>query len=115
MTSQAQSLPAYLQLYIGMPVILRYKNISTELGITNGSQGIVRQIETDILPLGLTTCTCAIVEFPESKINLPHLPSCHFPVTPIAWTFTTKLQGELIQATRHQLPIQPAFALPHKI
>jgi hypothetical protein len=39
------SLPGFIPLYIGMPVILRSRNISQELHITNGSQGIVRKIE----------------------------------------------------------------------
>jgi hypothetical protein len=32
------ALPGFIPLYNGMPVILHRKNISTELGITNGSQ-----------------------------------------------------------------------------
>ena len=35
------SLPGFVPLYVGMPIILRNKNIATELGITNGAQGIV--------------------------------------------------------------------------
>jgi hypothetical protein len=66
-----------------MPVILHYKNIATELGLTNGSQGIVRHIETDITSSDVTYSRCAIVEFPKSKIYIPGLPAHHFPVTPI--------------------------------
>jgi len=33
------------------------KNISTDLGITNGSQGFVRSIQTGNMPSGLTFCT----------------------------------------------------------
>jgi ATP-dependent exoDNAse (exonuclease V) alpha subunit len=114
--SSTGSLPGFVPLYIGMPIILRNKNIATELGITNGAQGIVRQINTKILPTGVTFCTSAIVEFPTSKVHLTGLPEKFFPITPITWSFTTLLQnkdGEKIsyRITRHQLPIQPAFAV----
>jgi len=110
------ALPGFVPLYVGMPVVLRMKNISTDLGITNGSQGIVRQIYTSICPVGLTYCTCAIVEFPDCKISLPGLPKGYFPIVPSKWTFTTLLTMEdgtqvTIQLTRYQLPVQPGFAV----
>ncbi len=41
----AVNLPGIMiPLYVGMPVILREKNISTDLGITNGATGTVRHI-----------------------------------------------------------------------
>ena len=40
------ALPGFIPLYIGMPVILRNHNISTELGVTNGSQGVVKKVFT---------------------------------------------------------------------
>ncbi|KAG1894375.1 uncharacterized protein F5891DRAFT_961688, partial [Suillus fuscotomentosus] len=95
----SNALPGVIPLYVGMPVILRVRNISTYLGITNGSQGI-----------------CAIVEFPASKVQLSGLPPHFFPVVPMTWTFTTLLQDDQgnehkLRITRHQLPIQPAFAV----
>ena len=109
--SREGALPGYIPLYVGMPVILRYKNVSTELGITNGSQGVIKQINTSTTTAGFTHCTSTIVQFPKSKAHLPHLPPMCFPITPIQWTFTTKIQGELIKVKRHQLPLQPAFAV----
>jgi hypothetical protein len=110
------ALPGFVPLYVGMPVVLRMKNISTDLGITNGSQGYVRQIYTSICPVGFTYCTCAIVEFPDSKVSLPGLPKGYFPILPTKWTFTTLLTTEdgttvSIQLTRNQLPVQPGFAV----
>ena len=105
------ALPGYIPLYEGMPVILRHQNISTELCITNGSQGIVRQIDTGETPEGFTFCKSVIVEFPHCRAHFPELPPHHFPITPISWTFATKLNGELVRAIRKQLPIQPAFAV----
>ena len=41
--SSEGALPGFIPLFIGMPVILRNRNIPTELGITNGSQGVVKK------------------------------------------------------------------------
>ncbi|KAF8426436.1 hypothetical protein L210DRAFT_869176, partial [Boletus edulis BED1] len=99
-----------------MPVILRLRNLSTDLGITNGSQGIVRKIFTRQCPVGLTYAVCAYVEFPHSRVNLTDLPPKVFIVTPVKWSFTTFLKQadgseEKVKVTRTQLPIQPAFAV----
>ncbi|KAG2746800.1 hypothetical protein P692DRAFT_20693438, partial [Suillus brevipes Sb2] len=99
-----------------MPVILRMRNISTDLGITNGSQGVVRYISTAVCPDGLTYATCVIVEFSGSKVQLRDLPGSCFPVVPVSSTFTTLLKDangleRKLRITRHQLPIQPAFAV----
>lgn len=109
----SKSLPGLISLYVGMPVILRTRNLSTELGITNGSQGIVRCIFTAQCPMDFTYGVCVIVEFPHSKVHLSHLPPKHFPVTPIIWTFTTLLGNsrQKLRIVRSQLPIQPAFAV----
>ena len=39
------ALPGFLPLYINMPIVLRCKNISTDLGITNGSHGYIRHFD----------------------------------------------------------------------
>jgi len=52
-----------------------------------------------------------IVEFPMSKATFKQMPTRYFPITPISWTFATKLNGELICVNRQQVPIQPAFAV----
>lgn len=113
------SLPGFLPLYVNMPIILRNKNISTELGIANGSQGILRQITTAVCPSGLTYGKSALVEFPTSKVALPGLPPKYFPLEPIKWTFTAKLnmhpgddsQGDVrCKVTRSQWGFQPGFA-----
>jgi hypothetical protein len=114
------ALPGFIPLYNGMPVILRRKNISTELGIANGSQGILRSFSTAICPSGFTYCTGAIVEFPSSKVALQKLPPKLFPIEPIKWTFTSTItvQGDnnnkqVIKARiqRSQMPFEPGFAL----
>ena len=105
------ALPGFAPLYVGMPIILRHRNISTELRVTNGSQGYVRQINTENTIDGLTFAKSVIVEFPMSKACFEQLPPHYFPITPISWTFATKVNGELIRVNRQQVPIQPAFAV----
>ena len=54
------ALPGLLPLYNGMPVILKSKNISTDLGITNGCQGYLREFYTAVTSLmsRVALCTC---------------------------------------------------------
>jgi hypothetical protein len=109
-------LPGHVTLYEGMPVILRLRNLSTDLGITNGAQGFVRKIWTAVCPSGFTYASCVIVHFPDSKVQLSDLPMGHYPIVPSTWKFTTTLgpvssPQEKIRITRYQVPIQPAFAV----
>lgn len=115
-TSQ-QVLPGIVHLYEGMPAILRCRNISTELKITNGSQGVVRHIKMEITEHGHSYCSCAIVEFPDSPIMLEGLRRGWFPIEPSKFKFAHKMkressgEEELLRITRFQLPIQPSFAV----
>jgi hypothetical protein len=77
-----------------MPVILRNRNLSTESGITNGSQGFLHQINMLNTAQNLIHATSCIVDFPSSKVDLPHLPPKYFPISPISWTFTTILKSK---------------------
>lgn len=109
-------LPGFLPLYNGMPIVLKSKNISTDLGITNGCQGYLRHFDIDRTSTNICYCTCAFVEFPNSKVHLPDLPVTYFPIIPIKTTFITYLLNETgeklkVNITRTQLPIQPAFAV----
>ncbi|KAG2347005.1 hypothetical protein BDR05DRAFT_831836, partial [Suillus weaverae] len=78
----ARSLPGYVMLFEGMPVILQLHNLSTDLGITNGSQGVVCKIFTATCPTGFTCASCILVEFPHSKVHLSDLPKGYFPILP---------------------------------
>lgn len=73
MPTSQQVLPGLVHLYESMPVILQSRNISTELKITNGSQGTVHHIVMEITEQGHSYCSCAVVEFPESPIKLNRL------------------------------------------
>ncbi|KAH7904307.1 hypothetical protein BJ138DRAFT_974232, partial [Hygrophoropsis aurantiaca] len=114
--SSEGALPGFISLYEGMPVILRNRNLSTELGITNGAQGTLRQINCEVGFSQLTSATSVIVEFPRSRVHLPHLPEHYFPITAITWHFSTTLTNssgnqDKYRVVRQQLPIQPAFAV----
>jgi hypothetical protein len=113
------ALPGFIPLYIGMPVILKRNNISTELGITNGTQGYVHDFDIKTTSSGHCHSTCILVHFPDSDVSLPHLPKKCFPIVPVKTTFTTQLLSETatkmtIKITRSQMPIQPAFAIQLK-
>jgi len=110
------ALPGLIPLYIGMPVILRNRNISTELGITNGSQGVVRKIFTRACASNFSVARCVIVEFADSTVEIPGLPPQHFPLTPVPWKFTTTVTDSSgirrnVHVSRSQLNLQPAFAV----
>ena len=110
------ALPGLIPLFVGMPVILRNRNISTELGITNGSQGVVRKIFTEPCVNNYSVAKCVIVEFSDSTVELPGLPSHCFPLTPTTWRFTTVLSDATgskrnVHILRSQLNLQPAFAI----
>jgi hypothetical protein len=110
------SLPGYIPLYIGMPIVLKNKNISTDLGIMNGCQGFIRDLHIENPTGDLCHCICAIIEFPHSKVCLSGMPKGYFPIMPVKTSFITYLtsnSGEKIKTkiNRSQLPIQPAFAV----
>ncbi|KAF6741354.1 hypothetical protein DFP72DRAFT_834245 [Ephemerocybe angulata] len=83
-------LPGVLPLYIGMPVILRMRNLSTELGVTNGSQGFLMKVVTEELEDHTLVPKVAIVHFPGSKVKLHGLPDGFFPIEPVSWSFTVQ-------------------------
>ncbi|KAG1887498.1 uncharacterized protein F5891DRAFT_904765, partial [Suillus fuscotomentosus] len=109
-------LPGYVSLFVGMPMILHSQNLSTDLGITNGSQGIVQQIFITRSSAGFNHASCVLVHFPDSKVHLSKLPQGWYPICPATWTFTTTMDGangiqERLWITRAQVPLQPAFAI----
>ena len=100
-----------------MPIILKGKNVPTDLKIANGARGIVRKILTTKCDPGLTYATSAFVEFPGSPIHPPQLPAGCIHVRPVMWSLTvadllmpdgTKMKARI---KRFQTPSQPAFAV----
>ncbi|KIO27736.1 hypothetical protein M407DRAFT_72803, partial [Tulasnella calospora MUT 4182] len=114
--SHEKGLPGYIGLYIGMPVVLRLSNVSTELRVANGSQGTVVHIETEVMADHLVFATCVLAFFPESPVQLSGLPRGVFPILPLDWKFNTSIIDEsglkrVISVSRSQIPLQPAFAV----
>lgn len=104
------ALPGFISMYVGMPVILRSRNLSTELGVTNGSQGFLRGMKTAQCSAGYTYCTEAIIEFPTSRVDIPGLPKKHYPISMVNWGFTAQLSnGRKVRVTRSQMPFQPGL------
>ncbi|CAF1299080.1 unnamed protein product [Rotaria sp. Silwood1] len=80
--NKTEHLPGYLPLVPGMPVLLT-ENIATELGLSNGTRGIFRQLVYDESPEDvryqdknfppntkfITQSKYALVEFPGCKLN----------------------------------------------
>ena len=105
-----------LDLYIGAPVVAK-SNVSVELGITNGQQGIIHALQVETLTSGEFYATAAIVEFPNSPIQLNGLPPRCFPLYPVSETIKQIVcnrdtgKSFTITAQRWQLPIQLAFSI----
>jgi len=96
-----------------MPVILKGCNISMDLKITNGSQGIVRHIAMKYSSSELTHAKAALVEFMDSSVRYKDIPPGYFLI--VSWTFVTTLNTPdgakiKIKITHYQLPIEPAFS-----
>lgn len=107
--------PGYLHLYVGMPVILKDKNISTDLRLTNGACGTVSHLSVRkdgkrrILQK-------AFIHFPDCPVELAHLPKGVVPISPNSVRFHYQQQcsdgtkkNRVIR--RHQCPVQGGFAV----
>ncbi len=108
-------LHGHLAYYIGMPVILHSRNISTDLKITNGAQGYLHFIQMEMDAYSYTCAKYAIVEFPGSDMHLDGLPPSCFPIQPITWTFHHEICNEKgksvnVSIMREQMPFQARFA-----
>ena len=117
-----QGVPRELQLFIGMPVIIT-SNIKTELGITNGTSGIVRHIQFNTQELignqsnGIHHLEhhpeYIIVELDDVDIKpLDGLPPNHVPITPVKKSFSVNVPGknEKVSVNRTHFPLVPRFS-----
>jgi len=91
-------------------------NISTELGIMNGSQGIVQKIFMEPCVNNYSTAKCIIVEFPDSTVEIHGLPLQCFLLTPTIWEFNITLSDTIggkwaVHITQSQLNLQPAVGI----
>ena len=117
-----QGIPRELQLFVGMPVMVT-SNIKTELGITNGTSGVVRFIhfkdgeeiseETGIHHLDHQP-DYVVVELDDVDVKpLDGLPPNHIPIAPMKKNFSVQVPGkkkEKVSINRSHFPLVPRFS-----
>jgi hypothetical protein len=105
--NKTEHLPGYLPLVPGMPILLQ-ENIACELGLSNGTQGVFRELiydQTSELTNGseegvftidtvfVRNAQYALVEIPKSKIkNLDSLDPLIIPIPVVEKTFDVNLE-----------------------
>lgn len=112
-------LPGIIPLYVGMPVIIREKNISTDCGITNGARGTVVHITFKpaevVGDVNRKVVDVVFVHIPGCRLNLQGLPPQVVPLSSVSSSFRTSPpsipSNDKIQFIRHQAIVQPAFAI----
>ena len=100
-----------------MPVFLT-KNVSTELGLTNGTTGVIRSIPLKHQPTkndGIARLgqqpDYVVVEFNDVSIEpLEGLPRNHVPIFAVDGSFSTKIGKKTVTIKRKHFPLVPAFA-----
>ena len=115
-TQNGVKIPAgKVPLYEGMSVVLKDKNISTEMGLTNGAVGTVYKICLQGGPRKIAKVV--LVQFEGCKAKLSGLLAGVVPIKPTETMFTTQLvgyaggKGEAVTVKRVQIALQPAFAV----
>ena len=106
--TQTDGLPAELPLFPGMLVYLT-KNVSTDIGLTNSTTGVVCQIVGN-----RTRPECVIVEFSGTIVEpLSGLPPNYVPIFPTKGSFsvTCKTTGKRRAVSRTQIPLEPYYAI----
>jgi hypothetical protein len=125
--TRTQGLPGELQIYVGMPVVVS-TNVKVELGITNGTSGVIRAIQLNNAEV-ITEDTgihnlehppeCIIVEMDDIDVEpLEGLPANHIPITmtkskrPIQVTVGQTASGKpkKVNVTREHFPLVPSFS-----
>ena len=115
-------LPRKLCLYVGMPVFLT-KNIATELGLTNGTTGVVRKIylknaaavneEIGFHEIQHSSDDYVIVEFDEIKVKpLDGLEANQVPIFSENGHFQVRVKGRknAFSVKRSHFPLVPRFS-----
>ena len=127
-----QGLPGELPLYVGMPIFLT-KNIAVELGLTNGSTGIIRSIhlqngekvnDVGFHHVQFKDSDCIVAELDDITVKPLHgLDQNHIPIFPRKESFSVKVKGKKdnqkktkkgkkkgLSVKRNHFPIVPRFA-----
>ena len=117
-----KGLPGELPMYVGMPVYLT-QNIAVELGLTNGSTGIIRAIhlrngemigeDTGFHHVEFEDTDCIVVELDDITVKpLRGLDPNQIPIFPKKGNFSVSVKGRKkgISVNRCHFPIVPRFA-----
>ena len=119
--TQSDGLPGELPLFVGMPVFLT-KNVSTDLGLTNGTTGIIHQIALQSSErvedtLGVQALSYlpqyVVLECNDLLMNpLNGLLPNHVPILPVDGVFSIRKTAthERLTISRKQFPLEPAFS-----
>jgi hypothetical protein len=130
--STTANLPGELPMYVGMPIFLT-KNIAVELGLTNGTTGIIRSIhlrngknihDAGFHLIKFKDADCIVAELDDISVKpLQGLDENHIPIFPRKETFFVKVKGKKdngkktkknkkrgISVNRDHFPIVPRFA-----
>ena len=120
-STRTNGLPRELPLYVGMPVFLT-DNIATELGLTNGTTGVVKSIQfegNEVSTEGTgfnrlhSMPDCVVVEVDDVTMNPLHgLRPNHVPIFSKAGSFAVRIPGkkDTININRTHFPLVPRFA-----
>ena len=116
-----KGLPGELPLYVGMPVFLT-KNIAVELGLTNGTTGIIKSIylrnaesitdDPGFHHVEFKDTDSIVVQLDDITVNPLHgLAPDHIPIFPRKDSFSVKVKDKKsISVNRCHFPIVPRFA-----
>jgi ATP-dependent exoDNAse (exonuclease V) alpha subunit len=120
--TQTGQIPGETPFYIGMPVYLS-KNMHVELGLTNGTKGVVRSIhlkngrlisaDSGKHYVNFKEGDYIIVEFDDIKVKpLPGLALNHIPITPQDTDFPVYVgNGKSVTVKRRHFPLVPRFSV----
>ena len=120
-STRCEGLPGELPLFVGMPVILT-NNIGTELGLTNGTTGVVKFIcfnENEVITgdTGIHYLKYApdyvIVEVDDVHMTpLEGLQPNHVPIFPLKKSFGVRMKGKKkdMNVNREHFPLVPRFS-----
>ena len=119
--TRTKGLPRELKLFVGMPVIVT-TNIKTELGITNGTMGVVKSIhfkngqvineDTGVHYLEEHP-DYIIVELDDINVEPLHgLPPNHIPIVPVKKSFSVHMPGrkKAVNVNRNHFPLVPHYS-----
>ena len=118
--TSTQGLPTELQFFIGMPVMVT-RNLYTELGITNGTTGIIRSVhfnkpidnDNNGLIYLVHQPTYIVVELKDISMKpLEGLPPNHVPIYPQTTGIQIKVPNKKRETfNRRQFPLVPRFSI----